>query len=323
MNALPPRRTTVERPLWLAWLRLVRLPNLATAVADPLAGFVIVAGLHDLSLLPPAGWLALLASVCLYAGGMVQNDVVDAELDKSERPERPLPSGQIAVGTAALAANGLLAIGGLAACAAAVSAACPAPAFVGAALTAAIWVYNRYLKGTLSGTFVMGTCRGLNWLLGMTAAAWPATQLWLIPVGMGLYVTGVTIFARDEVGPGRRRFLCLGTAVMVGGLVIAGAAPGRALANDTLAEGMWVVAGRLPAWLSLWSVLSVLIVSRCFQAILDPSPCRMQAAIGNAIMSIITLDAVLVLAFSGEAWAILVFMLLAWFLLGRRLAAVT
>ena len=39
------------------WLRLVRLPNLATAVADPLAGFVIVAGLADLGWLPPAGWM--------------------------------------------------------------------------------------------------------------------------------------------------------------------------------------------------------------------------------------------------------------------------
>jgi 4-hydroxybenzoate polyprenyltransferase len=323
MNAFPSGRSDTTRPLWLAWLQLVRLPNLATAVADPLAGFVIVAGFHDLSWLPPAGWLAVLASVCLYAGGMVQNDVVDAEVDQHERPGRPLPSGQIAVGTAALAANGLLAVGGLAACAAAVVAACPAPAFVGAVLTVAIWVYNRHAKGTLPGTVVMGSCRGLNWLLGMTAAGWPAGTLWLLPIGMGLYVTGITIFARDEVEQGRRRLLLLGTAVMLGGLVLAGAVPGQALANDTLAAGMWVAGGRLPAWLSLWSVLAVVIVTRCLQAVLDPSPRRMQAAIGNAIMAIITLDAVVVLAFCGEAWAIAIFMLLAWFVLGRRLAAVT
>jgi 4-hydroxybenzoate polyprenyltransferase len=122
------------------WLRLVRLPNLATAVADPLAGFVIVAGLADLGWLPPAGWLALLASACLYAAGMVQNDVVDLEIDRAERPDRPLPAGRIPLARAALMANGLLAVGALAACGAAVLAACPAPAFAGAALTAAVWI---------------------------------------------------------------------------------------------------------------------------------------------------------------------------------------
>jgi hypothetical protein len=48
-----------------------------------------------------------------------------------------------------------------------------------------------------------------------------------------------------------------------------------------------------------------------------------QQAVGNAIMSIITLDAVLVLATCGEPWAILVLMLLAPFLLGRRLVSPT
>jgi hypothetical protein len=49
----------------------------------------------------------------------------------------------------------------------------------------------------------------------------------------------------------------------------------------------------------------------------------MQAAVGNAIMSIITLDAVIVLAFCGEQWAVVVLALLVWFVLGRRIAAVT
>lgn len=305
------------------WLRLVRLPNLATAVADPLAGFVIVAGLTDLGWLPPAGWLALLASACLYAGGMVQNDVVDLEIDRAERPDRPLPAGRIPLAQAALMANGLLAVGALAACGAAVLAACPAPAFVGAALTAAVWIYNRHAKGTLLGTAVMGSCRGLNWLLGMTAAGWPPAVLWLLPIGMALYVTGITLFARDEAGQGRRGLLAAGMAVMAAGLIAAGSVPGLALTQGGLAVQPWVAAGRLPAWLVLWSVLAVSILARCLQAVLDPVPRRMQAAIGNAIMAIITLDAVLVLAFCGEPWAITIFLLLAWFLLGRRLAAVT
>lgn len=306
-----------------SWCQLVRLPNLATAVADPLAGFVIVAGLTEVTWLPPAGWLAVLASVCLYAGGMVQNAVVDLEVDRVERPGRPLPSGRISVAAAALVANGLLAGGGLAACGAAVLAACPAPAFVGAALTAAIWLYNRYTKGTPWGAAVMGSCRGLNWLLGMTAAGWPPAGLWLIPCGMALYVMGITLFARDEVEQGRRGLLLTGTLVMLGGLVVAGAPPVLARWQETMPAAMWATGERLPAWLGLWVVLTLVILLRCLQAVLDPVPQRMQAAIGNAIMSIITLDAVLVLAFCGESWAIALLMLLAWFLIGRRLAAVT
>ena len=317
--------SAASRPPWSFgdWVKLIRLPNLATAVADPLAGFVIVAGLADLGWLPPAGWLALLASACLYAGGMVQNDVVDLEIDRVERPNRPLPAGRIPPVQAALVANGLLTVGALAACGVAVLAACPAPAFVGAALTAAIWIYNRYTKGTLLGTAVMGSCRGLNWLLGMTAAGWPPAVLWLLPVGMALYVTGITLFARDEAGQGRRGLLVAGMVVMATGLITAGSGPGLALTQEGLALQPWIAAERLPAWLVLWSVLAVSILARCLQAVLDPVPRRMQAAIGNAIMAIITLDAVLVLAFSGEPWAITIFLLLAWFLLGRRLAAAT
>jgi hypothetical protein len=48
-----------------------------------------------------------------------------------------------------------------------------------------------------------------------------------------------------------------------------------------------------------------------------------RAAVGNAIMSIITLDAVLVLAACGERWAVVVLALLGWFLLGRRLVPPT
>ena len=75
----------------LAWLRLVRVPNLATAAADPLAGFLIVAGLRELAWPPVACGLAVAAVVAIYAGGMVLNDWCDLELDRRERPERPSP----------------------------------------------------------------------------------------------------------------------------------------------------------------------------------------------------------------------------------------
>src|ERR1041385_8386665 len=86
-----------RRSVFWPYLQLMRPPNLVTANADVLAGFA-VAGLPRFDLLP---WL-LVATTCLYAGGVVLNDVFDARLDACERPERPIPSGRVAVRSAAV-----------------------------------------------------------------------------------------------------------------------------------------------------------------------------------------------------------------------------
>jgi 4-hydroxybenzoate polyprenyltransferase len=95
-----------HRPL--AFARLLRLPNVFTAVADPLAGWFIVGGGGQ------AWQLAALvgASACLYTAGIVFNDCFDYPLDCRERPERPLPSGAIARRTA-WALGAVLMAGGL------------------------------------------------------------------------------------------------------------------------------------------------------------------------------------------------------------------
>jgi hypothetical protein len=131
------------------------------------------------------------------------------------------------------------------------------------------------------------------------------------------------LFARDEAGAGKRYQLLVGALVMSAGLVCAGFTPLVSMEVNSTNVPHWLIEGRLIAWLALWSVLGVSILGRCGQAILNPVPQRMQAAVGNAIMSIITLDAVLVLAFCGEQWAVTVLALLVWFVLGRRIAAVT
>ena len=78
------------------YLELLRPANVVTALADVLAGFAI-AGLGNRAALP---WL-LLATAALYAGGIVLNDVFDRDIDSSERPERPIPSGRVSVAAAA------------------------------------------------------------------------------------------------------------------------------------------------------------------------------------------------------------------------------
>jgi 4-hydroxybenzoate polyprenyltransferase len=137
---------------------------------------------------------------------------------------------------------------------------------------------------------------------------------------MAVYVAGITLFARDEAGRSRRGTLIVAAAAMALGLVMAA---GHVWLP--LTEGVTVLATRLPAatWLVLWGVLATSIILRAVVAIADPTPGRVRAAVGNAIMSIITLDAVLVLASCGEPWAIVVLMLLGFFLVGRRLVPPT
>ena len=86
----------------LAYVRLFRLPNVFTAIADVLMGYLFVRWPE----VDPPTYLAthclplLLGSALMYTAGMVLNDVFDIEVDRVERPERPLPSGRIAVGWA-------------------------------------------------------------------------------------------------------------------------------------------------------------------------------------------------------------------------------
>ena len=77
-----------------ALLSLTRPANLVTAIADVLAGMAIAGYFRVYDPAPaPVGWLAL-ATVGLYGGGVVFNDVFDAELDAVERPERPIGHGR-------------------------------------------------------------------------------------------------------------------------------------------------------------------------------------------------------------------------------------
>ncbi|OYZ46911.1 MAG: polyprenyltransferase, partial [Sphingobacteriales bacterium 24-40-4] len=76
----------------------MRPANIATSVADVLAGIAISgyflgAGQEFLPVI-----LLCLSTIGLYGGGIVFNDVFDAELDKIERPERAIPSGAVSIG---------------------------------------------------------------------------------------------------------------------------------------------------------------------------------------------------------------------------------
>src|SRR5215212_9235520 len=170
-----------------AYLELVRVPNLFTAAADVLAGYLTVTagrGTFDAEQLT---WL-LVSTVCLYAGGVVLNDYFDEAVDRVERPERPLPSGRVTRSAARRLAVGLLIMGGLAA-------ATVGPLSLGLALAIALSasVYDAIGKRTALGPLNMGFCRFLNLLLRASAAPDLLLNRLTLALLLMVHVTGVTV----------------------------------------------------------------------------------------------------------------------------------
>lgn len=289
------------------YAQLVRLPNVFTALADIALGALAV---HALPAQAAAFMLLSLASACLYAAGMVLNDVFDIEQDRRERPFRPLPSGRIArrsaaqLGTVLLAAGVLLAaLAGLARGGSLLSS-----SFLFAfALAACVLAYDAWLKLTWAGPIVMGACRFLNVLLGLSIAG-PIDIAWGLHLAavVGLYVVGVTWFARTEARASRPLALAAAAALMLAALLLALPLPTRAGTGATALLFPYVL-----VMLSFWVGLPVA------RAIRQPSPPRVQAAVRHAVRGLVPLDAALAVAVAGPAGLVLLVLLVPILLLGR------
>lgn len=174
-----------------SFLNLIRFPNVMTAAADPLAGFLLVNGdVNDWRRYAPV----LLGSMCLYAGGVTLNDVFDIEQDRRERPNRPIPAGEFSrAGAAKLAATHLLV--GLAL----LAVFAPGSLWAAVPLVALIFAYDAGGKRTIAGPLLMGGCRALNLALGALAAGGTMSGSPLLAaVLLGVYVASVTLFAQTE-----------------------------------------------------------------------------------------------------------------------------
>jgi 4-hydroxybenzoate polyprenyltransferase len=264
-----------------AVLTLCRIPNVFTAFANVAAGALLARGS-----LEERDFLLLAASGCLYLAGMVLNDFFDREWDGLERPERPIPSGQVSPAFACVFGFGLAATGvTLAACFSSRSGA------VAAGLACAILLYDGGLKGGPLGPLAMGACRFLNVCLGLTAAgtsAPPEAWMWIAPITMGAYTSAITYLARDEVGGSSaaraRNAVALVAAVLIGALVaLAVSSPASRLSGF-----VWLVPF---AGFVAWRARAV------FGPIMtDPGAGAIGRAIGGGILLMPAIDAAMVAA---------------------------
>jgi len=314
-----------------AYCELIRLPNAFTAIADVMAGYWLVS--------PEWRWtrelgLLILASAALYSAGIVFNDLADRDVDRMERPRRPLPSGRIsprhawmigvalsllglaaAIAVAALRASAILpplgsATGGSAWGGKGRVGVGPsvAPVVIAFALLFAILSYDFLLKPTLLGPVNMGLCRALNLALGMSTCWWFRWDIRVTGiVALFTYVTAFSFFGRQEAGEsGRSRLAASGIGIMVSILLLGFLAAWR-MAEETFT-------------LVLWLALLIHIGRVTLRAIRRRDPAAVQNAMKTYILGIIAFDAVIASAAHGWPAGVAVLALLAPALVAGRWA---
>ena len=295
-------------PQLRAWAQLVRIPNTLTACADVLAGFTLAAGAWwQFTGIAPSLVAVALSSICLYWAGMVLNDVHDLAVDTAQRRNGPLVSGLIAVGTACKAGWALLLMGIALASVSAyllptTDTTIPYWIVIGTAtvLATAIVAYDSPLKATPIGPILMGVCRGLNLLVGVSLGAciqWQIGLDWssicLATMGHVFFVTGITLAARREglVQQSSHR-LAWGWGVSVVGV--------SAIALCSWWSDRFL---RLEphSWFPiLVGLLALPWLRRAVVSIQSPGVATLVPAIKQAILSIIFLDAAMALQFGGD-----------------------
>lgn len=294
-----------------AFLELMRFSNVLTAVADVWMGMAVTLG----GLPAPAVTACLtLTSVGLYLSGMVLNDVLDAEEDTRLRSTRPIPSGRISRREAATFGYGLMGLGLASAAAASAISGGLAPITIAGALAITVYAYDAWPKPSPLKPLLMGACRALNVLLGMSVALselasgapeFSHLRLGALPLGLLIYIVGVTLFARSEAQRSGRAALTKGAGVALAGVVVLATTPWLPGSGDLPQLRVTTL-----AWGLLWMVTALLIARRFVAAVLQPGPRTVQSAVGNAIQGVIVIDAALAWGYAGQLWGLAILALL-------------
>jgi 4-hydroxybenzoate polyprenyltransferase len=288
---------------------LMRPANIITAVADILLGFAASGAVLRLNEAGPVSaghpqlrvlyWL-IAATIGLYGGGVVLNDVFDADLDQVERPERPIPSGAASRLSASLL-GALLLLGGVGAAFQVSS----TSGLLAAAVAMLAVGYDALGKHhPVLGPLNMGACRGGNLLLGLSAVPGAVSGFWYLALIPVVYIAAITAISRGEVHGGDKRILLgsLGLYALVIGSIL----------------GLM----QLPQTHALYAapflcLFIYLIFPPLLKAINSLRPLDVRLAVKAGVMALILLDATVAAGFAGWWYGLLV---LALFPLSRWLA---
>ena len=276
----------------LVFLRLIRPANIVTSVADVLAGIAISGYFlgNGQELMPV--FLLCLSTIGLYGGGIVFNDIFDADLDKIERPERAIPSGAVSIAEATVLGIILLAIG------------------LSAAFAFSLWsgliaflilvfalVYNKFGKHhSFLGPLNMGLCRGLNLLLGISILSLSVHSLYYLCLIPLIYIFSITMISQGEVHGSNRNKLYAGGFLYL--IVIGSILYSAFIQQNLLYASFFLIAF---AWM---------IFKPLFTAIKDPVGRNIGKAVKAGVISLILMDAAWASAYGQIYFALLIAMLL-------------
>ncbi|MEO2089015.1 MAG: UbiA family prenyltransferase [Gemmataceae bacterium] len=270
----------------LAFAQLLRLPNVFTAFAD-ICLAACAAGYATTR--PGVFALLLLASGCLYLAGMAWNDFFDRHEDAKTRSSRPIPSGRVRPATAAAIGGVLMTVGvGLAGVAGGAN---RATLVIAGGLAVLILLYDGLLKHYWVGPIGMGGCRFLNVLMGCFGFLPDDTPTWLpvhLAAVIGLYIVGVTWFARTEEGTSQRWQLIAAAGVMAAAVLLGATLPAQFEPPHAAFYFPYLLAG-----------FAVNVGFPVVVSVRQPTPRNVQRAVKRCILGLIVLDAVLATAFVG------------------------
>lgn len=270
-----------------SYFQLLRLPAVFTVWSNIIAAHLIsTSGSFEWSVLS----LTLCSSSAFYLGGMVLNDCFDLDEDLRERPQRPLPSGAIPTSHAWRLGWGLILLG-----IALAGAAGTQQLIIGILLTFSIIAYNSWLKHHAVGCLIMGSCRYLNWLLGLAVVPL-AIEHYLLPLPILLYIMAITILSRIETTANQEGPI---TACIAG--IIAAAIAIFSLYYFDLLSTLWPVI--------LGIILLLVMVAHLAKLYSKMEPTHIQRSVKILLMGIIPLDAMMVSA-TGLWWGGLIVILL-------------
>jgi 4-hydroxybenzoate polyprenyltransferase len=265
------------------YLTLVRFPNLFTLPSNILAGYFSTHTHNTIEINTIV--LVILVSACLYAAGVIFNDVADRQIDRKERPNRPIPSGKITQRNAIFLALLLIVIS------------ITVSYFISAAtftvvllLITIILLYDFVLKDSLFGPAAMGATRVLNILLGASPNLSNFIEgetdqvfyrLCLVCISEAIYISGISALSKYETQKRPSFQLGLHALPFLSPLIIGFYAAITGLFNDNT----WI-------YLSIFGgfILSMIKVTNSSKSIM--TNITLQKMIGLLIVGIIVHDAV-------------------------------
>jgi 4-hydroxybenzoate polyprenyltransferase len=182
------------------YLLLIRAPNLFTVPSNIMSGYFALTPATNADL----GQLIslIISSVFLYISGIVLNDYFDIEVDRKERPNRPLVSGRITKRSALIIAWASIITANILAFLTSW-----ASLVISASLTAVIIAYNYRLKrNAVSNPLTMASARFLNVVLGGSSALGLSlimhqNHMVLVFVGFSLFLftAAISVLSRKEI----------------------------------------------------------------------------------------------------------------------------